>query len=106
MWTHSYTNTRVEDPAELVGKQIFQEKWYRGYVVKYNDVDKTHEVLYIDEDEVWNFNLMEDLLNNDLIILKKINLTVYYAISSSQITSNYFVFVFVIMHIATYKSSL
>ena len=52
MQKHSYTNSKVEDPAELVEKQIFhkfvcegREKWYRGNVVRYSDMDKTHEIL-------------------------------------------------------------
>jgi len=42
MQTHSYTNPKIEDPNDLVGKQIFQnflcegrEKWYRGNVIRH-----------------------------------------------------------------------
>ena len=46
-----------------------REKWYRGNVVRYSDMDNTHEVMYIGEDEACNFNLMEDFLKEDLIAL-------------------------------------
>jgi len=63
MQTHSY---KIEDPNDLVGEQIFQcegrRKWYRGNVIRYIDMDKTHEVMYISEDDTYNFNLMKDLL--------------------------------------------
>ena len=76
MQTYSHTNPKIEDPNDLVGKQIFQkflcegrEKWYRGNVIRYIDMDKTHEVMFIGEDDTYKFNLMEDLLNDNLIIL-------------------------------------
>ena len=66
MQTYSY---KIEDPNDLVGEQIFQKflcegrgKWYRGNVIRYIDMDKTHEVIYIGEDDTYNFNLMKDLL--------------------------------------------
>lgn len=64
------------DPASLVGKSIEQKfevdvgefEWFRGFVVSYDTQTNLHEVAYEDEDEHCHFNLLEDLIINNLRI--------------------------------------
>ena len=67
------------DPFTLVGKQVqhkfknsdtCEEEWYRGNVISYNKATKLHKVRYEGEDEPCQFNLIEDLVKGDLIILE------------------------------------
>ena len=66
----------LRDPRVLVGRKIehkfndeCQMMWYTGTVVDYCSTSKTHEILYDDEDEKYNFDLIIDLINGDLIII-------------------------------------
>ena len=66
----------IKDPKALVGHQIKQRfvveddlvKWYNGIVVNYCPSSKTHEVQYESDDARYSFDLIVDILNDDLII--------------------------------------
>ena len=65
----------IKDPKALVGHQIKQRfvvedlvKWYDGIVVNYCPSSKTHEVEYEGDDARYSFDLIVDILNDDLII--------------------------------------
>ena len=69
-------NSPDQDPDSLVGKYIEhrfevegESRWYTGFVVDYDTTAKLHEVVYDGEEEHCYFNLMEDLLQNDLMIV-------------------------------------
>ena len=62
------TASQINDPLELVGKQILHkfkhedgEKWYRGHVISYDDINEEHKIIYDNEEEDCYFNLMEDI---------------------------------------------
>ena len=63
------------DPCTLVGKTIMhkflvddeEEQWFSGFVLDYDG--ETHHIKYEDSTEIFNFNLMEDLLQGDLRVL-------------------------------------
>ncbi len=68
----------LQDPTSLVGKHIEQRfevegesQWFSGIVIGYDPSTELHEVTYYgeNEDEHCYFNLMEDLLQNDLRIV-------------------------------------
>ena len=60
------------DPNSLVGKTIMhkflvdneKEEWFSGFVLDYDG--ETHHIKYEDSSEIFNFNLIEDLMNGDL----------------------------------------
>lgn len=63
-------------PESLVSKEILhkfdvdgEERWYTGHVGSYNAVTHLHEVAYEEEDEIYFFNLFEDISNGDLVIV-------------------------------------
>lgn len=46
-----------------------ENKWFNGFVVGYNLETNLHEVAYEEEDEHCYFNLLEDLIVDDLRII-------------------------------------
>ena len=66
----------IKDPKALVGHQIKQKfvveedlvKWYNGIVVKYCPQSRTYEVEYEGDNTSYSFDLIVDILNDDLII--------------------------------------
>ena len=46
-----------------------ERTWFHGFVPTYNDANKLHEIIYDDEDEHCYFDLTQDLVMGDLIIL-------------------------------------
>lgn len=68
------TSTSV-DPYSLIGCHILhkfidrgKDRWYNGYVLDYDG--QTHSIMYDEDgDEVFKFNLTEDLSLGDLKVL-------------------------------------
>ena len=64
----------LTNPSLLVGRQIshrfelpnYTIKWYRGRVLAFNETTEEHTIIY--ENEPCNYNLICDILNEDLII--------------------------------------
>uniref|UniRef100_A0A1X7VL36 Uncharacterized protein n=1 Tax=Amphimedon queenslandica TaxID=400682 RepID=A0A1X7VL36_AMPQE len=65
-------STVICDPNSLVGKSVMhkflvdneREEWFSGFVLDYDG--ETHHIKYEDSSEIFNFNLIEDLMNGDL----------------------------------------
>ena len=69
----------LHNPSLLVGSYVHHRfavktkeelhAWFRGYVIAYDDTSNLHEIAYDDEDEHCYFDLTQDLIMGDLIIL-------------------------------------
>ena len=46
-----------------------EQSWFHGFVIAYDDANKLHEIIYDNEDEHCYFDLTQDLILGDLIIL-------------------------------------
>ena len=65
------------DPTTLVGKSIKHKfeleggefEWFGGFVIAYDEKTNLHEVVYEGEQEHCHFNLLEDLLTEDLRVV-------------------------------------
>ena len=54
---------------DLVGKQILHkfkyegdEKWFRGCVLSYDEINEEHKITYNNEEKDCYFNLMDDMI--------------------------------------------
>ena len=62
------------DPFSLIGKRFIHkfmlecggEEWFDGVITSYNAVNRTHELIYDNEEEHQYFDITEDILNGDL----------------------------------------
>ena len=62
------------DPFSLVGRHVYHrftdessnEKWYEGYILGYNASTRLHEIAYVEEEDKFHYDLMDDLLAGDL----------------------------------------
>ena len=64
------------DPFSLVGRRVYHrfidesnsdsEDWYEGFILGYNATTKLHEIAYVEEEDNFHFNLMDDLVAGDL----------------------------------------
>jgi len=69
--------TILHDPALLVGSHIQHRfaledvchAWFNGFVQGFDGTSNLHEVLYENEDEVCYYDLTQDLIMGDLILL-------------------------------------
>ena len=68
----------VRDPSLLVGCRIKhkfeisernEDAWFYGLVIEYSDSTKLHEISYDDEQDNCYFDLTQDLIMGDLIII-------------------------------------
>lgn len=68
----------LQDPSTLVGKRIRHKfldvdtntfQWYDGTIIKYDSLEKQHEVKYENETEQYKFDLILDILCGDLEVL-------------------------------------
>ncbi len=75
---HLYTS----DPFSLVGRHVYHrfidestsssgsdidlEQWYEGFFLGYNATTRLHEIAYVEEEENFNYNLIDDLAAGDL----------------------------------------
>jgi len=72
-----HTATILHNPALLVGSRIQHRfaledgchAWFNGTVQAFNATSSQHEVLYENEDEIYYYDLTQDLIMGDLIIL-------------------------------------
>ena len=64
------------DPFSLVGRRVYHrfidesnsdsEDWYERFILGYNATTKLHEIAYVEEEDNFHFNLMDDLVAGDL----------------------------------------
>ena len=64
------------DPLSLVGRHIYHrfidesnsgsEDWYEGFILSYNATTRLHEIAYVEEDNNFHYNLIDDLVAGDL----------------------------------------
>ena len=68
----------IQNPTLLVGSQIKhkfeiaetgKETWFFGSVISYDSINKLHEIKYDDEQENCYFDLTQDVIMGDLIIM-------------------------------------
>lgn len=68
----------IQNPTLLVGSQIKhkfeiaetgKEAWFYGSVISYDTINKLHEIRYDDEQENCYFDLTQDIIMGDLIIM-------------------------------------
>ena len=68
----------MQNPTLLIGSQIKhkfeiaetgKEAWFYGSVISYDMINKLHEIRYDDEQENCYFDLTQDIIMGDLIII-------------------------------------
>lgn len=67
----------LHSPALLVGSHIKHRfaledgchVWFNGIVQAFNPTSNKHEIVYENEDEIYHYDLTQDLIMGDLIIL-------------------------------------
>lgn len=42
------------------------EHWYEGFILGYNATTRLHEIAYVEEDDNFRYNLIDDLVAGDL----------------------------------------
>ena len=82
---NKYDGNEVEtplnmDPFSLVGRHVYHrfidestststsgsEQWYEGFILGYNATTRLHEIAYVEEEENFHYNLIDDLVAGDL----------------------------------------
>ena len=77
LYDENETNTPLQmDPLSLVGRYVYhrfidtsnsdEEHWYEGFILGYNATTRLHEIAYVEEEENFYFNLIDDLVAGDL----------------------------------------
>lgn len=67
----------LRSPASLIGKPIkdrfiveeSEDKWFNGTIIDYNFENKLFEIVYENEDEHYYFDLAQDIMLGDLVIV-------------------------------------
>ena len=47
-----------------------EEKWFSGFVVSFNVCTNLHEIVYDEDSEHYFFNLVDDVSQGDLIVIR------------------------------------
>ncbi len=56
------------DPFSLVGRHDDSntDTWYEGFILGYDAATRLHEIAYVEKDDNFHYNLVDDFVSEDL----------------------------------------